>query len=104
MKRRTFIKVIGGVAGLALAPAISAMPLPRTPYVKYAFVGLGGAGGRIVSKLASDGPTRWGHHDALVELYAIDTDRRSLDYTSDRVRRILLPGFPSGSIDRKSVV
>ena len=98
MKRRTFIKALGGMAGLVLAPAISAMPVPRSPYVKIAFVGLGGAGGRIVSKLASDGPARWGDSDAHVELYAIDTDRRSLDYTSDRVRRILLPGFPSGSM------
>lgn len=97
MERRTFLKVMGGLAGGVLSRHALALPVPQERAAKLAVVGLGGAGGRIVSKLASATPEWWRDSNLIVEHYAIDTDRRSLDYVSGDVRRILLPEFPHGS-------
>ena len=77
------------MAGLIMSPGIPAMPIPKQKDSLLTLVGLGGAGGRIVSKFA-DGENDW-NEDLDVRYFAIDTDHRSLDYVSDVVHRILLP-------------
>jgi cell division GTPase FtsZ len=98
MKRRTFLQAMGGMAGLAITKSVPAIALPQEALVhKMVIVGLGGTGGRIVSRMASMSPQWWAGSDLFVEHYAIDTDHRSLDRVDASVQRILLSGYPQDS-------
>jgi cell division GTPase FtsZ len=77
------------MAGLAIAqPGVAGMvDLPTPPRI--AIVGVGGAGGRIVSRAAISMPVTLGSN-INVEYFAADTDPRSLDYAGTGVSRIYL--------------
>jgi cell division GTPase FtsZ len=100
MKRRKFLKAAGGMVGIALAgPSAATIRFLQAQehIVKYAIVGTGGAGGRIVSQMAEMNQDWWINSSVSVEYFAVDTDRRSLDYVNNNVRRILLPeSHPEG--------